>query len=229
MRHIVFEAILAKEFTFSHCVSLSELVSGTPLPSWAAYRPVICLSRFAGNGSTWQYPWLAGLKTPLSGKLMILSLLFSFRSAAWRIHTCALIHGHDRSEDSIFRDKCQRNRNSALGWGSRPKRFLRLRVNCSLHSYDFTLRVDCFLCLPLTWTYPRPEFLIFRLISLPSTTISLHSITSPPLSFCSTEQTKYFQTLCSSFFVSTLIVHPLVRIIDDNWFREIPICIPPKC
>ena len=171
MRHIIFEAILAREFTSSSCVSLSELYSAAtilelnskqshgvhsfpsvvvrgPDFSATAYQPVIWISRFAGHGSTWQYPWLAGLKTPPSRKLMTLS--FSFRGAASRIHTCVLIHAHDRSEDSVFRHEHQRNRNSALGWGSRSKRFRCLRVDCSLHSHIFALKVDCPLCLHLT-------------------------------------------------------------------------------
>ena len=71
-------------------------------------------------------------------------------SAASRIHTCAFIHAHDCSEDSVFRYKHQWSRNSALGWGIRPKRLLHLTVICSLHSHAFTLRVDCPLRLPLT-------------------------------------------------------------------------------
>ena len=76
MRHIIFEAILAREFTSSSCVSLSELYSAAtilelnskqshgvhsfpsvvvrgPDFSGAAYQPVICISRFAGHGSTY--------------------------------------------------------------------------------------------------------------------------------------------------------------------------------
>ena len=66
------------------------------------------------------------------------------------IHTCALIHPHDRFEDSVFRHICHRNMNSALGWGSPRKRFLRLKLDCSLHSHAYTLRADCPLRLSLT-------------------------------------------------------------------------------
>ena len=75
MRHIIFEAILAREFTSSSCVSLSELYSAAtilelnskqshgvhsfpsvvvrgPDFSGAAYQPVIFISRFVGHDST---------------------------------------------------------------------------------------------------------------------------------------------------------------------------------
>ena len=74
-----------------------------------------------------------------------------FNNAASRIYTYARIHhSRHRSVDWVFRHEHQRNMTSALGWGSRPKRFLHLGVDCSLHSHAFTLRVYYLLSLPLS-------------------------------------------------------------------------------
>lgn len=78
-------------------------------PSWAWLYLYIFL-----------YPRRVGLNTPFSGNLM--TLPFSLRNAAFRIHTCAPIHhSHDRSQDSVFRHKRQWNTKSILGCDSRPK------------------------------------------------------------------------------------------------------------
>ena len=160
---------------------------------------------------TWQYPWSAGLRALLSRKLITLS--FSFRIAASRIHTCALIYSHDRSEDSVFRREQQRDRNSALGWGSRPKRFLRLRANCSLHSHVshvFTLRVIYLPCLALTLIsssciYHFTLDLIINVFTFDNDLFTFDNLTPP---FVLLDR--------ANEFVSALMVHPLVRIIDDN-------------
>ena len=113
-----------------------------------------------------------------------MTLSFSFRSAASSNHTCAPIHSYDCSEDSVFRHEHQRSRNSALGWGSRPKRLLHLRVDCFLYSHVFTLGVDFPLRLPLTrvsssWFSHFTSGLIINLFTFDNNIFTFHNLTPP--------------------------------------------------
>ena len=118
------------------------------------------------------------------------------------------------------------NRNSALGWDIRQKRLFHLTLVCSRHSHAFTFRVDCPLRSP--W-YPRPEFLIFTLgliinvLTFDNNLFTYDKLT-PPLRLA---RRKTLKRCVSSFFVSALlVVHPLVPIIDQNWFDGIAAGLP---
>ena len=143
------------------------------------------------------------------------TIIFSFSTAASRIHTCALVY----SEDSVFRHEHQRT----LVWDSRPKRFLHLRVDCSLHSHIFTLRVNCPLRLPLTrvslsWFF----YFILRL------SINLFPFNNPPPPFfvLLDRANERLRNTIFHLSLSTLIVHPVVCVVDENWFGGIPVHTP---
>ena len=145
---------------------------------------------------TWQYPWLTGLKTSLSGKDD--NVIFLQECGFKNQHVCT--YPLLRSFWGFgLQAWAPTNRNCALGWASRPERFLRLRVDCSLRYHIFTLRVRCLLYLPLTWISSSwishvTLDVIIKLFSFHNKLFTFDGLI--PLSLCSTEPRKDLETSC---------------------------------